>query len=93
MIIKLQLISKIKMNFSSSTTNLNPKNKLSLSETKFKKIDLTAKSSLYNFKNIKFAEIYKQIFSKNTGDAIKILKQQKEALKSCEYDKKSTNQK
>ena len=53
-----------------------------------KKNELYSTSSQINLKTIKFAEIYKEIYSNNTGEAIKFLKYQKVALKSNHDEKK-----
>ena len=37
-----------------------------------------------NIKTLKFSEIYKQLYSKQSGNAIKILKQTKQSFKSQE---------
>ena len=46
-----------------------------------KKNKLSSSSSHVNLKTIKFAEIYKQLYGNQTGEAIKFLKYQNEALK------------
>ena len=63
------------MEKSKSTTNF-------FSKPSLKEKKLASTSSQFNIKTIKFAELYKQIYSNQTGNAIKIIKNKTNDLRS-----------